>query len=144
MSAIIFTHRSVQGRGGGTIAVPYKTHWKGHLRPSWERESDFLHARQPILEYWAGAPLQLRQANRVYRHMRVGAAQRELARGKGARFLPPGYSYANHQTWARRFLRTILPVGDYFSGTRLMVALTPQRYAILLRGDIHGSNQDKI
>ena len=26
--------------------------------------------------------------------MRVGAAQRELARDKGARFLPPGYSYS--------------------------------------------------
>ena len=46
--------------------------------------------------------------------MRVGAAQRELARDKGARFLPPGYSYVNHQMWARRFRDTILPVGAYF------------------------------
>ena len=46
--------------------------------------------------------------------MRVGAAQRELARDKGARFLPPGYSYVNHQMWARRFRDTILPVGTYF------------------------------
>ena len=37
---------------------------KGLLRPSWERESDFLHSRQHT-EYWAGTPLQLRQANRV-------------------------------------------------------------------------------
>ena len=29
--------------------------------------------------------------------MRVGAAQRELARDKGARFLLPGYSYVNHK-----------------------------------------------
>ena len=43
--------------------------------------------------------------------MRVGAAQREFARDKGARFLPPGYSYVNHQTWARRLRSTILPVG---------------------------------
>ena len=44
-------------------------------------------------------PLQLRQANRVYRPMRVGGAHRELARDNGARFLPPGYSYVNHKTW---------------------------------------------
>ena len=47
--------------------------------------------------------------------MRVGAAQPELARDKGARFLPPGYSYVSHQTWARRFSGAILPVGAYFS-----------------------------
>ena len=109
----ISSHRSVRGRGGA-VAVLYETPWKGLLRPTWERESDLLHARQCILEYWAGVPLQLRQANRVYRRMRVGAAQRELARDKAARFLPPGYSYVNHQTWARRFRGTILPVGAYF------------------------------
>ena len=69
----ISSHRSVRGRGGA-IAVLYETHWKGLLRPSWEREADLLHARQHILEYWAGAPLQRRQANRVYRRMRVGTA----------------------------------------------------------------------
>ena len=46
--------------------------------------------------------------------MRVGAAQRENARDKSARFLPNGYSYVNHQTWAHRFPGTILPVGAYF------------------------------
>ena len=109
----ISSHRSVRGRGGA-IAVLYETHWQGLLRPSWERESDLLHSRHHILQYWAGAPLQLRQANRVYRRMRVGAAQRELARDKGARFLPPGYSYVTLQTWTRRFSGTILPVGAYF------------------------------
>ena len=46
--------------------------------------------------------------------MRVGAAQRELARDKGARFLPPGYSYVNQQTWTRRFSGTTLPIGSRF------------------------------
>ena len=59
-------------------------------------------------------PRSLRQKNRVYRRMRVGAVQRELARDQGARFLPHGYSYVDHQTWARRFSGTILPVGAYF------------------------------
>ena len=79
---------SVRGRGGAT-AVLYETHWKGLLRPSWEREADLLHARQHILEYWAGAPLQPGQANRVCRRMRVGAVLRELARAKGDRFYLP-------------------------------------------------------
>ena len=96
------------------MSVLYETHWKGFLRPSCQREADLSHARQHILEYWAGTPLQLRQANRVYRSMRVGAAQCELARAKGARFLPPGYGYVNHHTWARRLRGTILPVGVYF------------------------------
>ena len=50
--------RSVRGRGG-VIAVLYETHWKGLLRPSWERESDLFHFSQHIFNYWAGAPLQL-------------------------------------------------------------------------------------
>ena len=101
----ISSRRSVLSRGG-SIAVL--------LRPSWEREADLLHARQHILEYWAGATLQLRQTNQVHRRMRVGATQRELARDKRARFLPPGYSYVNHQMWARRFRDTILLVAAYF------------------------------
>ena len=49
----------------------------------------------------------------MYRRMRLGATQRELARAKGARFLPSGYSYVNHHRWARRFRGTILLVGAY-------------------------------
>ena len=66
-----------------------------------------------ILECWAGTPLLLGSTNRAHRPMRVGAAQRELARDKGARFLPPGYSYVDHHTWTRRFSGTTLPVGAY-------------------------------
>ena len=109
----ISSHRSALGRDGA-IAVLYETHWKSLLRPSWEREADLLHARQNILELWAGAPLQHKGANQVYRRMRVVATQRELARDKGARFLPSGYSKVNHQTWARRFRDTILHVGADF------------------------------
>ena len=58
-------------------------------------------------------PLKVRQASRVYRRIRVGAAQRVLACDMGARFLPPGYSCVNRQTWARRFRGNILPVGAY-------------------------------
>ena len=46
----ISSHGSVRGRDGA-IAVLYETHWKGLLRPSWEREADLLRARQHILEY---------------------------------------------------------------------------------------------
>ena len=46
--------------------------------------------------------------------MRVGDAQRELTRAKGARFLPPGYSYVYHHKWARSFRGSTRPVGAYF------------------------------
>ena len=95
------------------IRDSYKINWKRPPAPSWERESDLLHARQQVLEYRAGATLQIRQANWVYRRIRVGAAQREFARDKGAGFRPRGYSYVNDKTWARRFRGTILPVGAY-------------------------------
>ena len=46
--------------------------------------------------------------------MRVGAAQRELSRDQGARFLSPGYSLVTHQEWTRRFNTTVLAVGTHF------------------------------
>ena len=106
-------HQSVRGRGG-VIAVLYETHWKGLLRPSWEREMDLQHSRSLILKYWAGTPNQHRQTNRRYRAMRVGAAMRELARVKGDRHLPSGYSLVPRSTWDRRFAATALPVGAFF------------------------------
>ena len=109
----ITSHRSVRGRGG-VIAVLYETQRKGLLQPSWEREMDLQHSRQHILHYWAGTPLQHQQANRLYRRMRVGAAQRELSRDQGARFLSPGYSLVTHLDWTRRFSTTVLPVGTHF------------------------------
>ena len=79
------SHRSVRG-WGRVIAVLYETHWKELLQPSWERQMDLQHSQQHILHYWAGTPLQHQQANRLYRRMRVGAAQREISQDEGARF----------------------------------------------------------
>ena len=75
-------YQSVRGRGG-VIAVLYKTHWVGLSEPSWDREMDLQLSRTHILRYWAGTPDQYRQTNRLYRRMRIGAAQRELSRNSG-------------------------------------------------------------
>ena len=75
---------------------------------------DLQHSRQHILHYWASTPLQHQQQNRLYRRIRVGAAQRELSRDQGARFVSPGYSLVTHQYWTRRFSTTVLPVGTHF------------------------------
>ena len=48
-------HQCVRGRGGA-IAVLYETHWKGILRPTWERELDLQAFRPKILAYWASGP----------------------------------------------------------------------------------------
>ena len=89
-------HQSVRGRGG-VIAVLYKTHWVGLSEPSWEREMDLHLSRSHILRYWAGTPDQHRQANRLYRRMWIGAAQRELSRNNGERFS----RRATHASYAR-------------------------------------------
>ena len=63
-------HQCVRGRGG-VIAVLYKTHWQGLLRPSWEREMDLSDWRRQVLLYWLGTPDQHRQTNRLYHQMRI-------------------------------------------------------------------------
>ena len=105
-------HQLVRGRGG-VIAVLYETHWAGLLSPSWERELDLQHSRRHILLYWSGTPTQHRQANRLYRQMRIGAAQRELSRSQGQFFLAPGYSLVSRDLWLRHFSATILPSGAH-------------------------------
>ena len=70
----------------------YKTHWVGLSEPSWEREMDPQLSRTHILRYCAGTSDQHRQTNRLYRRMRIGAAQRELSRNNGERFLADGYA----------------------------------------------------
>ena len=57
-------HQSVRGRGG-IIAVLYKTLWMGLSESSWEREMGLQHSLIHILRYWAGAPDQCRQTNRL-------------------------------------------------------------------------------
>ena len=93
-------HQSVRGRGG-VIAALYKTHWAGLSEPSWEREMDLQLSRAHILRYWAGTPDQHRRTNRLYRRMRIGAAQRELSRSNGERFLAIGYACVPRAEWLR-------------------------------------------
>ena len=71
--------------------VLYETHWTGLSRPSREREMDLQLFRHELLQCWAGTPNQHRQTNRLYRRMRIGAAQRELSRSNGERFLAADY-----------------------------------------------------
>ena len=87
----------------------YKTHCVGISEPSWEREMDLHLSRSHILRYWAGTPDQHRQTNRLYRRMRIGAAQRELCRNNGERFLTPGYACVPRAEWLRRYRDAVLP-----------------------------------
>ena len=43
--------------------------------------------------------------------MRIGAAQRELSRNNGERFLAPGYACVPRADWLRRYHDTVLPKG---------------------------------
>ena len=92
----------------------YKTHWAGLSEPFWERELDLQLSRTYILRYWADTPDQHRQTNRLYRRMRIGAAQRELSSNNGERFLAPGYAYVPRAEWFRRYRDTMLPKGAQF------------------------------
>ena len=109
----ITCHLSVRGRGG-VIAVMYETHWTGLSGPSWEREMDLQLFRQGILRYWAGTPNQRCQPNRLYRRMRIGAAQRELSWNNGERFMAHGYGSVPRVEWLSRYSTTVLPNGAHF------------------------------
>ena len=111
--AQITGHQSVRGRGD-VIAVLYKTHWAGLSEPSWEREMDLHLSRSHILRYWAEAPEQHRQTNRLYRGMRIGAAQPELSLNIGERFLAPGCACVPRADWLRRYHDTVLLKGAHF------------------------------
>ena len=71
-------------------------------------------SRSYILRYWAGTPDQHRQTNRLYRRMRIEAAQRELSHNNGERFLAPGYACVPRTDWLRRYHDTVLPKGAHF------------------------------
>ena len=62
----------------------------------------------------AGTPMQHRQNGRLYRQMRIGAAQREFSRANGERFLPPGYGCVPRPDWSRHYGTTVLPNGGHF------------------------------
>ena len=71
-------------------------------------------SRSHILRFWAGTPDQHRQTNRLYRGMRIAAAQRELSRNNGERFLAPGHFCVPRAEWLRRSRDTVLPKGAHF------------------------------
>ena len=69
--------------------------------------------RSDILRYWAGTPDQHRKTNRLYRRMRIEAAQRELSRNNGERFLTPGYACVPRADWLRRYHDAVLTKGAH-------------------------------
>ena len=81
---------------------------RGHCRPKFPTQIPTdRHRRRLTL-------LQHRQTNRLYRRMRIGAAQRELYRNNGKRFLAPGYAFVLRAEWLRRCSDTVLPKGAHF------------------------------
>ena len=125
-------HQSVRERGG-VIAVLYKTHCAGLSEPSWEREMDLDLSRSLILRFRAGTPNHHRQTNRLYRRMRLGAAQRKLSRNNGERLQGPGYACVPRVDRLRRYHDTVLLKGAHVlvqGRRRVMVAWKnqPQHY----------------
>ena len=45
--------------------------------------------------------------------MQIGAAQRELSRNNGERFLAPGYACVPRAEWLRGYHDTVLPMGAH-------------------------------
>ena len=110
----------------------YKTHWAGLSEPSWEREMDLQLSRSYIMRYWAGTPDQHCQTNRLYRLMRIGAAQRELSRNNGAAtgtFPSARLRLCSPCRVSRKYHDTVLPNGVTFVQGKpwFMVAWTSQR-----------------
>ena len=71
-------------------------------------------SRSHILRFWASTPNQHRQTNRLYRRMRIGAAQLELSRNNGERFRAPGCACVPRADWLRRYHDTFLPKAAHF------------------------------
>ena len=71
-------------------------------------------SRSHILRCWARTPDQHRQTDCLYRRMPIGAAQRELSRNNGERFLSPGYAYVPRADWLRHYHDRVLPKGTHF------------------------------
>ena len=63
--------------------------------------------------YWAGTPNQDLERNRLYRRMRIGAAQRELSRNNGERFFVHGYACVPRTEWLSLYRTTGLLNGAH-------------------------------
>ena len=55
-----------------------------------------------------------RQTNRLYRRMRIGAAQQKFSWSSGERFLAPGYGCVPRAEWFCQYITTVLPNGAHF------------------------------
>ena len=92
--------------------------------------------------YWAGIPDQHRQINRPHSRIRIVAAQLELSRNNGERFLAPGHACVSRAEWLRCYPDTVLPKSPPLvqGRRRVVVAREDQRehdcgwgiYAVLL------------
>ena len=92
----------------------HDTHWTELCRPFSEREMGLQVSRHNSLRYWAGNPNQHRQTSRLYRWIRIGAAQRDLCRSNDERFLAPGYDCLPYANWLRRYFSIVLSEGGHF------------------------------
>ena len=100
---------------GVEIAVLYGTHWKGLLRPAWERESDLLLFRQHILNTGPARPCNFDRRT-GYTAVCTWVSLNASSPATRALFscLPDtAIIRQNRQTWARRFSGTIMLVGAY-------------------------------
>ena len=93
----------------------YETHWKGILRPTWERELNLQAFRHKILAYWASIPDHRQPNTRQYQQLRINAASREIARAKGERYLPGAYRLVTADVYRTRFSAALLPCLLYTS-----------------------------
>ena len=85
--------------------MTYEAHWTGLSPLSWEREWAFS---SPTTKVCAIGPVpRIRQTNRLCRRMQIGAAQREVPRNNGERFLAPGHGCVSHVDWLRRYCNTV-------------------------------------
>ena len=99
---------SVRGRGD-VIALLYKTHWVGLCEPSWSRKWTSTSPAPTFCVILSRYSDQHHQTIRLYRRMRISAAQRELSRNNREHFLAPGYACVTRAENLRRYRDTVLP-----------------------------------
>ena len=92
----------------------YETHGTGLPGPSWEREIDLQRFGHEVSRYWAGTPNQHRPTNRLYRRMRIDAAQRERSRNNGERFLEHRYGCVPRAECLNHCTASVLPNEAHF------------------------------